>query len=82
MLVAGALAGARSINEMAIEAFAEVGPTVLHISGERDYWSLKSRITAGRLPADPVDRPDRRSLLGLRPRGGARGQLRLGDRGN
>ena len=44
LLVAGALAGARSINEMAIEAFAEVGPTVLHISGERDYWSLKSRV--------------------------------------
>jgi UDP-N-acetylglucosamine--N-acetylmuramyl-(pentapeptide) pyrophosphoryl-undecaprenol N-acetylglucosamine transferase len=44
LLVAGALAGARSINEMAIEAFAEVGPAVLHISGERDYWSLKSRL--------------------------------------
>ncbi len=44
VLVAGALAGARSINEMAIEAFAEVGPTVLHISGDRDYWALKSRI--------------------------------------
>jgi UDP-N-acetylglucosamine--N-acetylmuramyl-(pentapeptide) pyrophosphoryl-undecaprenol N-acetylglucosamine transferase len=44
VLIAGALAGARSINEMAIEAFAEVGPTVLHISGERDYWSLKSRL--------------------------------------
>jgi UDP-N-acetylglucosamine--N-acetylmuramyl-(pentapeptide) pyrophosphoryl-undecaprenol N-acetylglucosamine transferase len=44
LLVAGALAGARSINEMAIEAFGEVGPTVLHISGERDYWSLKSRV--------------------------------------
>jgi UDP-N-acetylglucosamine--N-acetylmuramyl-(pentapeptide) pyrophosphoryl-undecaprenol N-acetylglucosamine transferase len=44
LLVAGALAGARSINEMAIEAFAEVGPAVLHISGERDYWSLRSRL--------------------------------------
>jgi UDP-N-acetylglucosamine--N-acetylmuramyl-(pentapeptide) pyrophosphoryl-undecaprenol N-acetylglucosamine transferase len=44
VLVAGALAGARSINEMAIEAFAEVGPPVLHISGERDYESLKSRV--------------------------------------
>ncbi len=44
VLVAGALAGARSINEMAIEAFAEVGPAVLHISGERDYGSLKSRL--------------------------------------
>jgi UDP-N-acetylglucosamine--N-acetylmuramyl-(pentapeptide) pyrophosphoryl-undecaprenol N-acetylglucosamine transferase len=44
LLVAGALAGARSINEMAIEAFGEVGPAVLHISGERDYLSLKSRV--------------------------------------
>ena len=43
LLVAGALAGARSLNEMAIEAFGEVGPPILHISGERDYWSLKSR---------------------------------------
>jgi UDP-N-acetylglucosamine--N-acetylmuramyl-(pentapeptide) pyrophosphoryl-undecaprenol N-acetylglucosamine transferase len=43
LLVAGALAGARSINETMIEAFGEVGPAVLHISGERDYWSLKSR---------------------------------------
>ena len=44
LLVAGALAGARSINETAIEAFAEVGPAILHISGERDYWALKSRL--------------------------------------
>jgi UDP-N-acetylglucosamine--N-acetylmuramyl-(pentapeptide) pyrophosphoryl-undecaprenol N-acetylglucosamine transferase len=44
LLVAGALAGARSINETVIEAFAEVGPAILHISGERDYWSLKGRM--------------------------------------
>jgi UDP-N-acetylglucosamine--N-acetylmuramyl-(pentapeptide) pyrophosphoryl-undecaprenol N-acetylglucosamine transferase len=44
VLVAGALAGARSLNEMAIEAFGKVGPTVLHISGERDYESLRSRV--------------------------------------
>jgi UDP-N-acetylglucosamine--N-acetylmuramyl-(pentapeptide) pyrophosphoryl-undecaprenol N-acetylglucosamine transferase len=44
LLVAGALAGARSINETVIEAFAEVGPAVLHIAGERDYWSLKGRL--------------------------------------
>jgi UDP-N-acetylglucosamine--N-acetylmuramyl-(pentapeptide) pyrophosphoryl-undecaprenol N-acetylglucosamine transferase len=44
LLVAGALAGARSINEMAVEAFAEVGPAVLHISGERDYRSLRDRL--------------------------------------
>jgi len=44
LLVAGALAGARSINETVIEAFAEVGPAILHISGERDYWALKNRV--------------------------------------
>jgi UDP-N-acetylglucosamine--N-acetylmuramyl-(pentapeptide) pyrophosphoryl-undecaprenol N-acetylglucosamine transferase len=43
LLVAGALAGARSLNELTIEAFAEVGPAVLHISGERDYAWLRSR---------------------------------------
>ena len=43
LLVAGALAGARSLNETVIEAFAEVGPAILHIAGERDYASLKGR---------------------------------------
>ncbi len=47
LLVAGALAGARSINETMIEAFGEIGPAVLHISGERDYWSLKARVRRG-----------------------------------
>ena len=41
LLVAGALAGARSLNETIIEAFGELGPSILHITGERDYWSLK-----------------------------------------
>ncbi len=44
LLIAGALAGARSINETMIEAFGEIGPAILHISGERDYWSLKGRV--------------------------------------
>jgi UDP-N-acetylglucosamine--N-acetylmuramyl-(pentapeptide) pyrophosphoryl-undecaprenol N-acetylglucosamine transferase len=44
LLVAGALAGARSLNELVIEAFAEVGPAVLHISGERDYPWLRTRL--------------------------------------
>ena len=46
LLVAGALAGARSLNEIVIEAFGEVGPAILHISGERDYWSLQRRVAA------------------------------------
>ncbi|HWE80793.1 MAG TPA: UDP-N-acetylglucosamine--N-acetylmuramyl-(pentapeptide) pyrophosphoryl-undecaprenol N-acetylglucosamine transferase, partial [Gaiellaceae bacterium] len=44
LLVAGALAGARSLNETVIESFGEVGPAILHISGERDYWALKGRL--------------------------------------
>jgi UDP-N-acetylglucosamine--N-acetylmuramyl-(pentapeptide) pyrophosphoryl-undecaprenol N-acetylglucosamine transferase len=44
LLVAGALAGARSLNDTIIDAFAESGPAILHISGERDYPSLKARV--------------------------------------
>jgi UDP-N-acetylglucosamine--N-acetylmuramyl-(pentapeptide) pyrophosphoryl-undecaprenol N-acetylglucosamine transferase len=44
LLVAGALAGARSINELVAETFAEVGPAILHISGERDYPALRLRL--------------------------------------
>ena len=36
-------ARARSTS-WSIEAFGEVGPAILHISGERDYGSLKSRV--------------------------------------
>jgi len=44
LLVSGALAGAQSINELAVEAFGEVGPAILHISGERDYAALRKRV--------------------------------------
>jgi UDP-N-acetylglucosamine--N-acetylmuramyl-(pentapeptide) pyrophosphoryl-undecaprenol N-acetylglucosamine transferase len=44
LLVAGALAGARSINELVVEAFGEVGPPILHISGRRDYDALRKRV--------------------------------------
>ena len=40
MVVLGGSRGARSINELAVEAFGAVGPAVLHLSGERDYPSL------------------------------------------
>jgi UDP-N-acetylglucosamine--N-acetylmuramyl-(pentapeptide) pyrophosphoryl-undecaprenol N-acetylglucosamine transferase len=43
LLVFGALAGARSINELAVETFGRAGPAVLHLSGERDYRSLADR---------------------------------------
>src|SRR5689334_810549 len=45
LLVAGARAGARSLNELAVEAFGDSGPAVLHVSGERDYDALRSRVS-------------------------------------
>jgi UDP-N-acetylglucosamine--N-acetylmuramyl-(pentapeptide) pyrophosphoryl-undecaprenol N-acetylglucosamine transferase len=44
LLVAGALAGARALNELALEAFGAAGPAVLHISGRRDYDALLPRV--------------------------------------
>ena len=41
--VFGALAGATSLNEMAVGAWGENGPAVLHVSGERDFASLEAR---------------------------------------
>jgi UDP-N-acetylglucosamine--N-acetylmuramyl-(pentapeptide) pyrophosphoryl-undecaprenol N-acetylglucosamine transferase len=45
LLVAGARAGARSLNELAVEVFGAAGPAVLHVSGERDYELLRSRVS-------------------------------------
>jgi UDP-N-acetylglucosamine--N-acetylmuramyl-(pentapeptide) pyrophosphoryl-undecaprenol N-acetylglucosamine transferase len=45
LLVMGALAGARALNELAVETFGAAGPAVLHISGERDYGSLLPRVS-------------------------------------
>jgi UDP-N-acetylglucosamine--N-acetylmuramyl-(pentapeptide) pyrophosphoryl-undecaprenol N-acetylglucosamine transferase len=45
LLVAGARAGARSLNDLAVEAFGPRGPAVLHISGERDYETLRRRVS-------------------------------------
>jgi UDP-N-acetylglucosamine--N-acetylmuramyl-(pentapeptide) pyrophosphoryl-undecaprenol N-acetylglucosamine transferase len=44
LLVAGALAGARSLNEAAVDAFAQRGPAVLHLTGERDFELVRSRV--------------------------------------
>jgi UDP-N-acetylglucosamine--N-acetylmuramyl-(pentapeptide) pyrophosphoryl-undecaprenol N-acetylglucosamine transferase len=52
LLVAGGSQGARALNEAAVHAFAGGGPAVLHLAGERDYESLRSR----------VSRPDYRLL--------------------
>jgi UDP-N-acetylglucosamine--N-acetylmuramyl-(pentapeptide) pyrophosphoryl-undecaprenol N-acetylglucosamine transferase len=40
----GALAGARSLNDFAVETYGESGPAVLHVSGERDYERLRERV--------------------------------------
>jgi UDP-N-acetylglucosamine--N-acetylmuramyl-(pentapeptide) pyrophosphoryl-undecaprenol N-acetylglucosamine transferase len=42
--VFGALAGARSLNELAVTAWGDAGPAVLYISGQRDYDSLRRRV--------------------------------------
>ena len=42
--VFGAYAGARSINEMALEAWAAAGPAVIHQAGERDFGRVTSRV--------------------------------------
>jgi UDP-N-acetylglucosamine--N-acetylmuramyl-(pentapeptide) pyrophosphoryl-undecaprenol N-acetylglucosamine transferase len=47
LLVAGALAGARSLNEAAVEAFGEGGPAVLHLTGERDFELVRARVSRG-----------------------------------
>jgi UDP-N-acetylglucosamine--N-acetylmuramyl-(pentapeptide) pyrophosphoryl-undecaprenol N-acetylglucosamine transferase len=45
LLVFGGSQGARPLNELTLESFGEVGPAVLHLSGERDYDSLARRVT-------------------------------------
>jgi UDP-N-acetylglucosamine--N-acetylmuramyl-(pentapeptide) pyrophosphoryl-undecaprenol N-acetylglucosamine transferase len=42
--VFGALAGARSLNELAVSAWGASGPSILHICGERDFEELRPRI--------------------------------------
>ena len=45
LLVFGGSLGARVLNELAIDAFGEAGPAVLHLAGTRDYDQLSSRVT-------------------------------------
>jgi UDP-N-acetylglucosamine--N-acetylmuramyl-(pentapeptide) pyrophosphoryl-undecaprenol N-acetylglucosamine transferase len=45
LVVFGALAGARTLNDLALAAFGSDGPAVLHLSGERDYAALRDRVT-------------------------------------
>ncbi len=54
LVVFGALAGAHSLNELSVESFGEAGPAVLHISGARDYPSLKRRVSRPEYRLIPV----------------------------
>ncbi|CAN5308532.1 undecaprenyldiphospho-muramoylpentapeptide beta-N-acetylglucosaminyltransferase [soil metagenome] len=40
----GGLAGAQALNEFAAETYGERGPAVLHIAGERDYQTVRSKV--------------------------------------
>ena len=44
LAVFGALAGATSLNEMAVGSWGDAGPAVIHISGERDFPTLQGRV--------------------------------------
>jgi UDP-N-acetylglucosamine--N-acetylmuramyl-(pentapeptide) pyrophosphoryl-undecaprenol N-acetylglucosamine transferase len=45
LAVFGGLAGAQALNEFAVDTYGEGGPAVLHVSGERDYETLRPRVS-------------------------------------
>lgn len=45
VLVFGGSLGARLLNDLALDAWAESGPAVIHLCGERDYPELEGRVT-------------------------------------
>ena len=53
VLVFGGSLGARLLNDLALAAWAESGPAVIHLCGERNYPELKERVTR----ADYILRP-------------------------
>jgi UDP-N-acetylglucosamine--N-acetylmuramyl-(pentapeptide) pyrophosphoryl-undecaprenol N-acetylglucosamine transferase len=40
----GALAGARSLNDFAVETYGASGPAVFHVSGQRDYEQVRAQV--------------------------------------
>jgi UDP-N-acetylglucosamine--N-acetylmuramyl-(pentapeptide) pyrophosphoryl-undecaprenol N-acetylglucosamine transferase len=44
LAVFGGLAGALALNEFAASTYGERGPAVLHVSGERDHGSIRSKV--------------------------------------
>lgn len=45
VLVFGGSLGARLLNDLALDAWAEQGPAVVHLCGERDYPVLQERVS-------------------------------------
>jgi len=45
VLVFGGSLGARLLNDVALDAWAEAGPAVIHLCGERDYPELRDRVS-------------------------------------
>jgi UDP-N-acetylglucosamine--N-acetylmuramyl-(pentapeptide) pyrophosphoryl-undecaprenol N-acetylglucosamine transferase len=45
LLVFGGSLGARVLNELAVSAFGDAGPAVLHLCGTRDYDELRQRVS-------------------------------------
>jgi UDP-N-acetylglucosamine--N-acetylmuramyl-(pentapeptide) pyrophosphoryl-undecaprenol N-acetylglucosamine transferase len=45
VLIFGGSLGARLLNDVALDAWAEAGPSVIHLCGERDYPELRDRAT-------------------------------------
>jgi UDP-N-acetylglucosamine--N-acetylmuramyl-(pentapeptide) pyrophosphoryl-undecaprenol N-acetylglucosamine transferase len=44
LVVMGGSQGSRTLNELSVESFGASGPAVLHLSGERDYESIRARV--------------------------------------
>jgi UDP-N-acetylglucosamine--N-acetylmuramyl-(pentapeptide) pyrophosphoryl-undecaprenol N-acetylglucosamine transferase len=44
LLVFGGSLGSHALNELALEAFSDAGPAVLHLSGTRDYDELQGHL--------------------------------------
>jgi UDP-N-acetylglucosamine--N-acetylmuramyl-(pentapeptide) pyrophosphoryl-undecaprenol N-acetylglucosamine transferase len=40
----GAMAGARSLNDFAVAVYGDTGPTVLHLTGQRDYDRVRALV--------------------------------------
>jgi UDP-N-acetylglucosamine--N-acetylmuramyl-(pentapeptide) pyrophosphoryl-undecaprenol N-acetylglucosamine transferase len=45
VLVFGGSLGARLLNDLALDAWAESGPSVIHLCGERDFAELEGRVS-------------------------------------